>query len=26
VYKADPRIDIGVLASPSAIVLRGQTV
>ena len=26
VYEADPRIDIGVLASPSAIVLRGQTV
>jgi imidazolonepropionase-like amidohydrolase len=25
-YEADPRIDIGVLASPSAIVLRGQTV
>ena len=26
VYESDPRIDIGVLASPSAIVLRGQTV
>ena len=26
VYEADPRVDIRVLASPEAIVLRGQTV
>jgi imidazolonepropionase-like amidohydrolase len=26
VYEADPRIEIGVLAAPSAVVLRGQTV
>jgi imidazolonepropionase-like amidohydrolase len=26
VYEADPRVDIGVLADPLAVVLRGQTV
>ncbi|MEP6650676.1 MAG: amidohydrolase family protein, partial [Lapillicoccus sp.] len=26
VYESDPRADLGVLAAPSAVVLRGQTV